>query len=176
MKFQSCCKDLAKARKTMQKKIVRMRVSSYFWRISTTAGHRTTMKPSTLIRRFVNQVLIATILFSTPVLFAGPETYDTSKEAPPPTITNNDHWYFNIGMPGWLAWVSGDIGLHGTTSHVSVPFDQILTRVAGIASLSTEVRYDRFGVYGDFLYMSLSAGVYGNGLVKKANLTLDQYL
>jgi hypothetical protein len=107
---------------------------------------------------------------------AGPVELEPKEMAPPPTITDNDHWYFNLGMPGWLAFVSGDIGLHGTTSHVDVGFDQIITHVAGIASLSAEARYGRFGVYGDFLYMSLSAGVYNNGLVKKAQLSLDQYL
>jgi hypothetical protein len=107
---------------------------------------------------------------------AGPIELEPKEMAPPPTITNNDHWYFNIGMPGWLAFVSGDIGLHGTTSSVDVGFDQILTHLTGIATLSAEVRYGRFGVYGDFLYMSLSAGVYNNGLIKKVNLGLSQYL
>jgi hypothetical protein len=109
-------------------------------------------------------------------LAAGPVELEPKETAPPPTITDNDHWYFNLGMPGWLAFVSGDIGLHGTTSNVDVNFGQIITHVAGIASLSAEARKGRFGVYGDFLYMSLSAGVYNNGLVKKAQLSLDQYL
>jgi len=107
---------------------------------------------------------------------AGPIELEPKEMAAPPTITNNDHWYFNLGFPGWLAWISGDVGVKGVTSSVAVPFDQILTHVAGIATISGEARYDRFGVYGDFLYMSLSAGLYGNGLVKKANITLDQYI
>lgn len=106
---------------------------------------------------------------------AGPMELEL-KETAPPTITSNDHWYFNIGMPGWLPWISGDIGLNGRTTSVHVPFDQIITHVAGIASVSAEVRKGRFGIYGDLLYMSLSAGIYGNRLVKKANLTLDQYI
>ena len=110
------------------------------------------------------------------VLEAGPVELEPKELAPAPTITDNDHWVFNIGMPGWFAWMSGDIGLKGVTSHVSVPFDQILTHVAGIATISAEARKGRFGVYGDLLYMSLSDGVYGNGLVKKANITLDQYI
>ncbi len=110
------------------------------------------------------------------VLEAGPVELEPKELAPAPTITGNDHWVFNIGMPGWFAWMSGDIGLKGVTSHVSVPFDQIITHTAGIASLSAEARKGRFGVYGDLLYMSLSDGIYGSGLVKKANLTLDQYI
>jgi len=109
-------------------------------------------------------------------LAAGPLELEPKETAPPSTITDNDHWYFNLGMPGWLAFFSGDIGLHGTTSNVDVNFGQIITHVAGIASLSAEARKGRFGVYGDFLYMSLSAGVYNNGLVKKAQLSLDSYI
>src|SRR6266566_9216933 len=135
------------------------------------------MNQSNLISRLVNRFLISTILLSAPVLLAGPEPYDTSKEmAPPPNITSSDHWYFNIGMPGWLAFISGDIGLHGTTSNVDVGFGQIITHVAGIASLSAEARYDRFGVYGDLLYMSLSAGIYNDGLIKKVELSVDSYI
>jgi hypothetical protein len=107
---------------------------------------------------------------------AGPVELEPKETAPPPTITDNDHWYFNIGFPGWIPWISGDIGLHGVTSSVQVPPDQILKHVAGILSISGEARYDRFGVYGDLLYMSASAGIYSNGLVKKADLTLDQYI
>lgn len=107
---------------------------------------------------------------------AGPVEPEPKEMAPPPTISDNDHWYFNIGMPGWIAFLSGDIGLHGVTSNVDVSFDQIITHVAGIASISAEARNGRFGIYGDLLYMSLSAGIYNDGLVKKANLTLDSYI
>ncbi len=106
---------------------------------------------------------------------AGPMELEL-KETAPPAITSNDHWYFNIAMPGWLPWISGDIGLNGVSNSVQVPFDKIITHVAGIASVSAEVRRDRFGIYGDLLYTSLSAGIYGNRLVKKANLTVDQYI
>ena len=120
-------------------------------------------------------LLIALVMAATSVLTAGPVELEPKAMAPP-TITDNDHWYFNIGMPGWIAFISGDIGLHGFTSNVGVDFGQIVTHVAGIASISAEARKGRFGVYGDLLYMSLSAGIYGDGLVKKANLTLDSYI
>ena len=120
-------------------------------------------------------LLIALATTATSVLTAGPVQLEPKAMAPP-TITDNDHWYFNIGMPGWIAFISGDIGLHGFTSNVGVDFGQIVTHVAGIASISAEARKGRFGVYGDLLYMSLSAGIYGDGLVKKANLTLDSYI
>src|SRR5437763_1189987 len=71
------------------------------------------------------------------------------KAMAPPTITHNYHRYFNIGMPGWIAFISGDIRLHGFTSNGGVDFGQIVTDVAGIASNSVEARKGRFGVYGD---------------------------
>src|SRR5204863_4465225 len=120
-------------------------------------------------------LLIALVVAATSVLTAGPVELEPKAMAPP-TITDNDHWYFNIGMPGWLAFISGDIGLHGVTSNVDVGFGQIISHAAGIASISVEARKGHFGVYGDLLYMSLSAGLYGDGLVKKANLTVDSYI
>jgi hypothetical protein len=120
-------------------------------------------------------LLIALVVAATSVLTAGPVELEAKATAPPP-ITDDDHWHFNIGMPGWLAFISGDIGLHGFTSNVNVDFGQIITHVAGIASISADVRKGRWGVYGDLLYMSLSEGIYGDRLVKKANLTLDDYI
>jgi hypothetical protein len=120
-------------------------------------------------------LLIALVMAATSVLTAGPVELETKATAPP-TITNDDQWHFNIGMPGWFAFLSGDIGLHGATSNVNVDFGQIITHVTGIASISADVRKGRWGVYGDLLYMSLSEGIYGDRLVKKANLTVDSYI
>src|SRR5205823_7161752 len=99
-------------------------------------------------------LLMALAMSATSVLTAGPVELEPKAMAPP-TITADDQWHFNIGMPGWVAFISGDIGLHGVTSNVGVDFGQIITHVAGIASISADVRKDRFGVYGDLLYMSL---------------------
>ena len=120
-------------------------------------------------------LLIALVMAATSVLTAGPVELEPKATAPP-TITDDDHWHFNIGMPGWFAFLSGDIGLHGATSNVNVDFGQIITHVTGIASISADVRKGRWGVYGDLLYMSLSEGIYSDGLVKKANLTVDSYI
>src|SRR6266704_5015026 len=129
------------------------------------------------MNRIVNRFLITTIFFSAHVLLAGSETYNTSKEmAPPPTITESEPWQFNLGMPGWLAFVSGDIGLHGHTSSVDVDFGKIISHVKGIASFSADARYNRFGVYADILYLGLSDAVYPNGLVSSAILDLSEYL
>lgn len=120
-------------------------------------------------------LLIALVVAATSALTAGPVELEP-KQTAPPTITDDDHWHFNIAMPGWFAFIKGDIGLHGVSSHPDIHFGQIITHAAGIASISADVRKGRFGVDGDLLYMSLSAGIYGNGLVKKANATVDSYI
>jgi hypothetical protein len=107
---------------------------------------------------------------------AGPVELEPKETSPPPTITDSNHWYFNLGFPGWMPFISGDIGLHGVTSNVNVDLHQIITHLTGIASVSGEARYGRFGVYGDFLYTSLSAGVYNDGLIKKVELGLSEYI
>jgi hypothetical protein len=107
---------------------------------------------------------------------AGPIELEPKETAAPPAITESEPWHFNIGLPGWLASVSGDIGLHGTTSDVDVGFDKIIRQVKGIASFSAEVRYDRFGVYADILYLGLSDAVYPNGLISSTILDLSEYL
>ena len=127
--------------------------------------------------RIVNRFLIATIFFSAPVLLAGSETYDTSKETlPPPPPTTDDQWHFNLASPGWLASFSGTVGLQGVNTHVDIGFGQIIQHVDSLMSLSAEVRKGRFGVYGDFLYMDLSAPVYPKNIISKADIAMSQYL
>ena len=96
--------------------------------------------------------------------------------APPPNITSSEPWHFNIGSPGWIAALSGTVGLQGVNSHVDLGFDQLIRHVVGLMSVSAEARKGRFGVYGDLLYMGLEAAVYPEGMVSKANLVSDQYL
>src|SRR5207247_8543747 len=84
------------------------------------------MNQTTLMNRIVNRFLIATIFFSAPVLLAGPETYDTSKEAPPPTITQSEPWHLTIAIPGWLASTNGTIGVRGVGADIDVPVTEVL--------------------------------------------------
>ena len=107
---------------------------------------------------------------------AGPLELEPKETAPPPTITQSEPWYFNIGIPGWLAFVSGDIGLHGHTSSVDVDFGKIISQTKGIASFSAEARKGRFGVYADILYLGLADSVYPGGLMSSTNLHLSEYL
>jgi hypothetical protein len=106
---------------------------------------------------------------------AGPVQLEPKETAPPPTITD-DQWHFNLGCPGWLASLSGTVGLQGVNTHVDIGIDQILKHVDSLMSLSAEVRKGRFGVYGDFLYMDLSAPAYPERIISKADIAMSQYL
>ena len=87
------------------------------------------------MNRFVNQFLFATIALSAPVVFAGSEPYDISKEAPPPPqpwCETPATLEIRIGVPGWLAGVSGNSGVKGVVTDSDVSFDQIFTHLTHV--------------------------------------------
>jgi hypothetical protein len=98
------------------------------------------------------------------------ETKDVTAPAP------EDPWKFQLAVPGWLAATSGTVGVNGFNSHVYLSADELLKHLDMTASLSTEVRYQRFGFYGDFLYVSASDTMSTNGLVNKASVSLAQWI
>ena len=137
------------------------------------------MNQSTLTNRIVNRFLIATIFLSAPVLLAGPETYDGSKEASPPPAVQP--WCetpapleIRIGLPGWLSGLSGDTGVKGVVSSADVSFDQLLRHLTHVPIvLSADIRYHRWELFGDGQYMQLSDSVTLPGLLfTNANLHL----
>ena len=127
------------------------------------------MNQSTLMNQIVNRFLIATIFLSAPILLAGPEPYDTSKEAPPPPIS----WCetpapleIRIGIPGWMAGLSGDTGVKGLVSSPDVSFDQLLRHLTHVPMvLSADIRYQRWEFFGDGQYMEVGDSVTLPGLL-----------
>src|SRR5437899_12767710 len=95
------------------------------------------MNQSTLTNRIVNRFLIATILLSAPLLLAGPETYDGSKEAPPPPpqpwCETPAPLEIRIGLPGWLSGLSGDTGVKGVVISADVSFDQLIRHLTHLS-------------------------------------------
>src|SRR5881227_1729635 len=119
--------------------------------------------------------VFATIVLSAPVLFAGPEPY-TSKEVAPPTITLSEPWHFTIAAPGWMPGMTGTTGLHGIDADVDIDFGQILRHLDMIFAMRVEASKGPFGIFGELIYMSLSDSAEVNGLVKKVDVRVDQYL
>ncbi len=93
--------------------------------------------------------------------------YTTKLESP---------WEFRLAIPIWLAGVSGEVGVHGRTSDIDVGVGTILRKLNFTASFSVEARKGRFGVYGDFLYLSDQTGVTRNRLISRIDLRVDEYL
>ena len=126
----------------------------------------------------VARAVFATIILSTPVVFAGSE-YDISKEAPPPPpqpwCETPQTLEIRIGVPGWMAGVSGNSGVKGVVTSPDVSFDQILTHLTHIPlSLSVDVRYQRWEFFGDGLYLDVGASASLPGLLfTNANIHLQ---
>jgi hypothetical protein len=130
------------------------------------------------MNRFVNQFLLATIVLLAPVVFAGPEPYDISKEVPPPPpqpwCETPATLEIRIGVPGWLAGLSGDVGVKGVVSNIDVSFDEVFDHLTHVPlALSADVRYKRWEFFGDGQYMELGASATLPGLLfTNANLHL----
>jgi hypothetical protein len=121
-------------------------------------------------------LVCVTVLLGTGLLKAGPTEIEAKDLGVPPKITDPNDWHFTLGSPGWLAGVSGTVGLRGVNSHVDIDFDQLIRHADFLTSLSGEVRKGRFGIYSDFLYMELSDAVYPERALSKANINLSEYL
>jgi opacity protein-like surface antigen len=107
----------------------------------------------------VATAVVATIIFSAAGLFAGSE-YDISKEtpAPPPQAwcETPEKLEIRIGVPGWLAGVSGDVGVKGVVSDIDVRFDQLFRHLTHVpVALSADIRYQRWEFFGDGQYMEV---------------------
>jgi hypothetical protein len=117
----------------------------------------------------VAMAVFATIILSTPLLFAGPE-YDISKETPPPPpqpwCGTPPTLEIRIGAPGWMAGVSGNSGVKGVVADPDVSFDQLLRHLTHVPIvLSAEIRYKRWEFFGDGQYMEVGTSASLPGLL-----------
>jgi opacity protein-like surface antigen len=121
------------------------------------------MNQSTLINWIVSRFLIATTFLSAPALLAGPETLEDPKDSksPPPAVIKP--WCetpptleIRIGVPGWIAGLSGDIGAKGVVSNIDVGFEELFKRLTHVPIvLSADIRYKRWEFFGDGQYMEV---------------------
>jgi len=70
--------------------------------------------------------------------WAGPP--EDTKVVVQPSPNPTSPWEIKVGAHSWLSFVTGDIGVHGITSHVNVGPNTILRHSNFIAALSGEVR------------------------------------
>ena len=137
------------------------------------------------INRLVNQFLIATIFLSAPVLLAGTERYEDPKDGksvlPPevqPWCETPSSLEIRIGIPGWIAGLSGDTGVRGVVTSVDVDFHEVFDHLTHVPIvLSADIRYQRWEFFGDGQYMELGASATLPGLLfTNANLHLKSGL
>jgi hypothetical protein len=143
------------------------------------------MNQSTLMNQMVNRFLIATIFLSAPVLLAGTERYDDPKDAKsvlppevPPWCETPAPLEIRIGIPGWMAGLSGDVGVKGVISSPDISFHELFDHLTHVPIvLSADIRYQRWEFFGDGQYMEVGASATLPGLLfTNANLHLKSGL
>src|SRR5947209_1524997 len=102
-----------------------------------------------------------------------PEPVQAIAQAP---VKTTEPWKITVGVPAWLAGVSGTTGYRGVNTYVDVDATQILRHVNVVLSFSGEVRKGRFGAFGDLLYLDAQAGASGTGLVSNVALGSQTFL
>jgi len=117
-----------------------------------------------VISRFRCQLSVAAAILLPSLVFGDTETTDSktissSKEAPPiekSWCETPPDWQFRIGLPGWLAGLSGDSEVKGVVSAADVSFDQLLHHLTHFPiALSADVRYKRWELFGFGQYIEV---------------------
>jgi opacity protein-like surface antigen len=120
----------------------------------------------------VGVFVIAILFSSSKVLFAGPESLatdekDYSKEVVPlekSWCETPSLWEVRVGLPGWLAGLSGESGVKGVVDRVDVDFNSLLKHLTHVPiALSINARYRRweFWVDGQYIEVGTSATLPG---------------
>lgn len=105
--------------------------------------------------------------------FAG----ENDKKAITPTEPEQAQpWKFALSLPAWIPWQTGEVGINGTTSHIKLGPNDLIPKIDMIAYVRAEAHKGRFGIMGEYSYMSLSDGVGAAGLVKKLDVRMDQHI
>jgi opacity protein-like surface antigen len=108
--------------------------------------------------------VLAILLRSPTILFAGPELSaddgkDYSKEVVPlekSWCETPPLWEVRIGLPGWLAGLSGDSGVKGVETESDVKFQQIFKHLTHVPiALSINARYRRWEFWVDGQYIEV---------------------
>ena len=119
-------------------------------------------------QKFAVFILTAILFSGSNIVFAGTEPLatddkDYSKEAVPlekSWCETPSLWEVRIGLPGWLAGISGDSGVRGLETSSDVRFEQLLKHLTHVpVALSINARYRRweFWVDGQYIEVGTSA-------------------
>src|ERR1043166_10320228 len=96
------------------------------------------------------------------------------KESAPPTITQPEPWQFTIAAPGWMAGMNGTIGIRKVNADIDVGFfDDVLEHLDMIFAMRAEAQKGPFGIFGEVIYLGLSDGAQGRGLINNVHEQVD---
>jgi hypothetical protein len=119
--------------------------------------------------KHLTATLLAGLTFSA-AAFAG----EGDKKVVVPPAAPDDSWQFKLSLPAWIPWLSGDVGLNGINSHISLAPDNIMPKLDMVVDVRAEAHKGRFSVMAEYLYLNLSDGVGTNTVVKKLDYRMDQ--
>jgi hypothetical protein len=130
-----------------------------------------------LMQTFLTTIALALSLATSAL--AGPPEVNVIP-APSPSPAPSSPWEVQVGTPLWLSGVRGEVGVADRTVSVDTTFDDILPHLDFVAALDLEVRYKRWLLLMDGLYLDASVSAEPNGLVgrvfDKVTLHLSQGL
>jgi hypothetical protein len=124
------------------------------------------------VKHILTSSLFTTLLLCVPA-FAGD---NDEKAISPAEPASTQPWRFALSLPAWIPWQTGEIGINDTTSHIQLGPNDIIPKLDMIATVRAEAHKGRFGLMGEYSYMSLSDGVGATGLVKKLDVRMDQHV
>ena len=137
------------------------------------------MDKLSLTNRFV--CFLGGIFLSASIGLAGTESYDYKTAPPPPPqpwCETPPTLEIRIGVPGWLAGISGDTGVGGVVASPDVSFDQLFNHLTHVPIvLSLDIRYKRWEFFGDGQDMEVGTSAALPGLLfTTANLHIKSGL
>jgi hypothetical protein len=88
-----------------------------------------------------------------------------------------DRWELRLSLPAWAAGVEGDTGVNGNSAHQSLGFLELAPHLDMALSARFELRKGRFGIFGEYSYLSLSDGIGASDrVIKKLDGREDEHL
>ena len=129
------------------------------------------MKKPLYILAFVGFTLPAVIAGEAPI---GPEPKQVAYSPPPASETP---WEFELNPYFWFANLKGTVGVGGTYSDIDVGIDDIFDNLDFAFATSGGIRYNRVGLFADFLYLKVTPSFEQPGpLFGRTDLSLEQTL
>lgn len=92
-----------------------------------------------------------------------------------PSPPTESPWKFELSPYFWFANLKGTVGVDGTSSDIDLGVDDIFDNLDFAFATTAGVRYERFGLFADFLYLKITPSFETPGPNNgRADLSLEQ--